>query len=158
MWFTVNFLSSYEKKNVISMHREKYIKSKKMIYQIRSWMAPERWSWQWHFISCLLVRNIELQVACLESPACLECLFQCYRGILGFLTSWKSKVCIWNQMLLQNRALFGVTWAQVAIAPCYHAPAAHMKGLKSGVWSSWLGPGHEGPPCLSCACLSSGWV
>lgn len=30
------------KKNVIIMHRVKYIKSKKIIYQIRSWMAPER--------------------------------------------------------------------------------------------------------------------
>lgn len=30
------------KKKVIIMHRVKYIKSKKIIYQIRSWMAPER--------------------------------------------------------------------------------------------------------------------
>lgn len=142
------------------MHRVKYVKSKKIIYQIRAWMAPERWSWQWHLISCLLVRNTELQVACLELPACPECLFQGYRGILGFLTSWESKVCIWNQMLLQNWALFGVTWAQVGSAPCYHAPAAHMKGLKSWVWSSWLGPGQRGPslPVLCLPVLRVGLV
>lgn len=39
MWFTVNVLSSYEKKNVIITHRVKCIKSKKVIYQIRSWMV-----------------------------------------------------------------------------------------------------------------------